>query len=385
MAESFEYCIIGGGIVGAWAAYLLSRRGASLVLCEQFEFFHEKGSSHGESRITRYSYDHPVYVQMAKIGYRLWQELSQDSKQELFLKTGGLDLEDTAKTGQTDSRIELCRKSLEKEKVDFELLDCREIQKRFPQFRISKTTRALYQKDAGILPASLSLKTLLETASTKYGASLLETSKVERLEFEGKSIKIKSSSLDFKAKKLIIACGAWSESLLRGLGFKLPLSVSQEQYAFFQPKNPAAFMPDRFPVFIQNGAAEAGGMSWYGFPIYGLEGIKSSIHMSGKIVSTAGRDFQVDQEKLHEVENLLKALLPDAHGPIIKASTCLYTSSKDKHFVIDRLPGKENAVFFAGGSGHAFKFGPVIAEALINLLDGSKISFPLEIFRKDRF
>ncbi len=380
MIESFEYCVLGAGAIGSAAAYLLSRSSSSVVLLEQFEFGHEQGSSHGESRITRYSYDHPCYVRMAKRAYPLWEELASESQQAIFLKTGGIDLDE-----EQGERIASCISSLQSEKIDHEVLDASEISKRFPQFKIPGHTKGLYQKDTGILNATLAVKTMQKLAAS-HGARLYEKSPISKIEFEGKHCILSTSTgLRIKAKKLILAAGGWAGPLLRGYGLKLPLEVSQEQYAFFKPHKPELFLPGAFPVFIHYGGAGSGGIGWYGFPIYGQQGVKSSVHRSGKIVSADRRDFQVDERKLEDLKKRMLELLPEAAGEIISATTCLYTNTPDTHFVIDHLPGRENAVFFTGCSGHSFKFSLVIAEMLINMLRKQELIVSMELFALNRF
>lgn len=379
MSVDYEYCVLGGGVVGSAAAYLLARSGASVVLLEQFELGHERGSSHGESRITRYSYDHPNYVRMAKRAYPLWAEIIKESGEELFLKTGGIDLDE-----DNGERIASCISSLQAEDVAHEVLDAAEIRRRYPQFHIPSHTRGLYQSDTGILSAALCVNTLQHLAE-KHGAKLQANTPVTRIENEGKGARLSTATSKIKARKLILAAGGWMGPLLNGWGVKLPLLVTQEQYAFFQPHKPAEFQADRFPVFIHYGGAGSGGIGWYGFPIFGRAGVKSSIHKTGKNVTAENRDFQVDEQMLAQLQERMRQLLPDAAGDIIYASTCLYTNSPDTHFVIDHLPGRDNAVFFTGCSGHSFKFGVVIAEMLIEMLNNREPIVPLDLFAHTRF
>ncbi|MCY3979547.1 MAG: FAD-dependent oxidoreductase, partial [Chloroflexi bacterium] len=66
MAKVFDAIVIGAGAMGSAAAYYLSKRGQRVLLLEQFELDHRKGSSYGYSRIIRYPYDHPEYVELMK-------------------------------------------------------------------------------------------------------------------------------------------------------------------------------------------------------------------------------------------------------------------------------------------------------------------------------
>ncbi|MBX9693208.1 MAG: FAD-dependent oxidoreductase, partial [Cyanobacteria bacterium] len=186
-------------------------------------------------------------------------------------------------------------------------------------------------------------------------------------------------------KKLMLCAGGWMGPLLNGFGIKLDLQVSQEQYAFFKPLDPDAFKPGRFPVFIHYNGAGSGGIGWYGLPLFSREGLKSSVHKTGKIVNASSRDFVIDQAVMALLKDLMQTVLPDAAGEIIHTETCLYTNSADTNFVLDYLPGYSNTVFFTGCSGHAFKFGPVLAEMMISMLNQESSSEVPDLFSIKRY
>lgn len=380
MRESVEYAVIGAGAIGSAAALYLARQNKNVVLLEQFELGHDRGSSHGESRIIRYVYEQPLYVRMSKEVYPLWAEIERDSGKNLYLKTGGLDL---APCGNQD--LADCASSLKDERIDFEHLDAKEIRRRFPQFHISDDTEGLYQEDSGILcpaecvPAMHSLCRL-------HGVEIHSHFAVDSIEFEKDKIRIASGARQITARYLVLCPGGWAGPLLAQLGLDLPLTVSQEQYAFFLPEKKAEFLPGRFPVFIQRSNDTAlGGIGWYGFPIYGRPGVKTAMHQTGKITSACERDFEVESVKLAALERQMRAVLPDAAGEIIHSATCLYTNTPDQNFVIDLLPHHQNVAFFAGCSGHAFKFAPLIGKLLVELLQHQKNTVPIELFSARRF
>ena len=366
-------------MLGSSAAYMLSRAGHSVAVLEQFELAHTKGSSHGESRIIRYSYDHPYYVQMSRRAYPLWREIMDESKEELLVTTGGIDLDE-----HDGKRISDCIASLKAQAVEHEVLDSAEISKRFPQFHLPAHTQGLYQRDTGMLNATASVKTLQKLAK-KHGAVFYENTPVTGINYEGKHVQLTAAQKKIKAKKLILAAGGWMGPLLAGLGVQLDLKVSQEQYAFFKPKKPDEFRPGKFPIYIHYQGSGTAGIGWYGLPISGREGIKSSVHKTGKIVSAQNRDFLVDEKLMTLLRELMQTVLPDAAGEIIHTQTCLYTNSADTHFVVDYIPGHQNTVYFTGCSGHAFKFGPVLAEMMIAMLNQDSTLIPMDFFSAKRF
>ncbi len=121
--------VLGLGGMGSAAAAHLARRGAEVVCVEQFEPGHDKGSSHGESRIIRQAYfEDPAYVPLLRRAYELWEDLEHDDP-GIFRMTGGLFLgrpETEAVAGSLASARE--------HDLPHELLDAAEIRRRFPAF-----------------------------------------------------------------------------------------------------------------------------------------------------------------------------------------------------------------------------------------------------------
>jgi sarcosine oxidase len=380
MTSDFEYLIIGAGGMGSAAAYHLARDGRSVLLLEQFDIGHARGSSHGESRIIRLSYDHPTYVHLAQAAYRLWAELESDSGQKLLFYTGGLDL-----SAPYNPVFEACIASLSALHVRRELLTTDEIQRRFPVFRVPDKTIGLYQADAGILPASQCVRAMLDRA-IHYGATVIEQSPVRSIQLHDDGATLHTAQAAYHCRKLIICAGAWAGPLLATLGVVLPLTVTQEQYAFFTPQTPEKFQPECMPVFIQYGQPAAlQRIDYYGFPIFGQAGVKVGEHHAGPVVTADMRTFEVDAERLQRLSAYVRATLPGTHGEVLHAATCLYTSTPDQHFIIDRLPGYPHVALAAGFSGHGFKFAILVGRILADLATRGSTAFPIDLFTLKRF
>src|SRR3954451_23701014 len=84
--------VLEAGAMGSAAAYHLARRGEPVVLIEQFALGHDRGSSHGEARITRHSYADPRSARLMMDAFRAWRVLEADAGQNLCLRTGGVSL-----------------------------------------------------------------------------------------------------------------------------------------------------------------------------------------------------------------------------------------------------------------------------------------------------
>src|SRR3954462_2844129 len=145
MKREYEYVVLGLGGFGSAAAYWLSRRAGEEVLgLEQFELGHVRGESQDLSRIIRLSYHTPGYVELAKHAYRAWAEPEGEAKEKLVLRTGGLDF------AHEVSAIPLSNysDSMDAAGVAYEVLDAREIMRRWPPFRLSDDIRGLFQPES---------------------------------------------------------------------------------------------------------------------------------------------------------------------------------------------------------------------------------------------
>jgi glycine/D-amino acid oxidase-like deaminating enzyme len=135
--------------MGSAAAYYLAKAGQRVLLLEQFEFNHQRGSSYGLSRIIRYAYDYPQYVELAKAVYPMWTDLEEEAGEKLYIRTGGIDF------GSPDEpSLNKVITTLAETNIPFEIMSAEETSKEFPQFRLSDEMNVVYQADAGILPAT---------------------------------------------------------------------------------------------------------------------------------------------------------------------------------------------------------------------------------------
>jgi sarcosine oxidase len=339
-----------------------------------------RGCSHGESRIIRLSYDHPAYVQLAQAAYGLWAELELDAGEVLLQRTGGLDL-----SLPFNPVFEACIASLSALRIRREILTADEVQRRFPVLRVADGTIGLYQADAGVLPASRCVRVMIDRA-IQYGAAVIEQTPVRSIRLDDDSAEVRTDQAAYRCRKLIISAGPWAAPLLATLGVTLPLTVTQEQYAFFRPQTPEKFQPDRLPVFIHYGSPSGPQHSdYYGFPIFGHAGVKVGEHHAGPIVTADTRTFEVDAVRLQRLSDYVRTTLPATHGEVLEAATCLYTNTPDRHFIIDRLPAYPHVMLAAGFSGHGFKFAILVGRILADLVTQGNTSYPIDLFTLKRF
>ncbi len=344
-----RHLIIGAGAAGSAAAYQLARRGQEVLLIEQFSLGHDKGSSFGPSRIFRLAYPEPDYAGLARAALASWQLLERASGQQLYWRTGGLDLGPAG----TPS-LEEVHTSLSALGAAPERLGHRALSQRFPQWRLPPDWEAVYSPEAGIVSPQLTLGVLAELARS-HGAQILEG--VAALEIEpGQRPAVVTSAGTITCDHLIVAAGAWLPRLVPELASVL--SVTLAASSFYRPSDLAAFQPQNFPVFITHDEFQA-----YGFPAFGVPDVKIGVDVLRPVTSGDARSFEVPEQVAQASDTFMRRFLPQI-GAATARSTCLITRAPGGDFVIAPHPACEQITLASPCSGHGFKFTPLLGELL---------------------
>jgi sarcosine oxidase len=369
--HEYDVIVLGLGAIGSAAAYWSAKRGARVLGLEQFEIGHARGSSHDRSRIIRLSYFTPAYVQMAKEAYRAWASLESDAGEQLIFRTGGLDIGPRASPVRMSEHVDSMRAC----GVAFEELDAAQIRRRWPCWRVGDEVHGLFQADAGIVAAERATDALRRVAAD-FGATLCDRTPVTSLRAVAGEIDVEAGGRRYRAGRLIVAAGAWTNGALAHFGRSLPIEVTKEQVIYFAPLDPTAFTLGEFPLWIWMDEP-----SFYGFPIFGdPKTVKITQDSAGKTVDAQTRGFEEDTGITTRVKGFLERYLPAALGPVDLVKTCLYARTPDRHFVIDTLPGQPN-VSVSVGDGHAFKFASLIGRILSDgAIDGCDLT-PFKVTR----
>jgi sarcosine oxidase len=378
MKTAYEYIVVGCGGIGSAATYWLAREaGAEVLGLEQFRLGHDRGESQDHSRIIRLSYHAPAYTALTRHTYAAWQTVEEESGIQLVLKTGGLDLELVA-----DGRPQFINhyaESMRAAGIAHEELTSAEVVERWPQFELPDAVRALYQGDSGLVDARKA-NAVHTTLARARGATILEQTPVRAIRPLDDLVEVRTDVATFTARRVVVASGAWSNALLRGVGVELPLTVTQEQVTYFQTPHLREFAPGRFPIWIWHGGARD---CFYGFPVYGEVATKAGQDVGGDVVTADTRTFEPNPRAAADLRRFLERYIPRSLGPELYTKTCLYTLTPDRDFVIDMLP-EHPQIVVAIGAGHAFKFAGLIGRILSQLALQSASDYPIDIFRLDR-
>ena len=374
--ERFDVVVAGVGGMGSAAADHLARRGRRVLGLERFDVPNEMGSSHGYTRIIRLAYyEHSSYVPLLRRAYELWRELEASSGERLLHVTGSIDAGPEGSfvfAGSLQSCLD--------HHLEHEVVDARELRRRYPAYRLPPETLALIQPQGGFLLPERCIVAHVERAQAR-GAEVRARERV--LDWQPTAaggVRVRSDRSVYEAEQLVLTTGAWAGSLA-GLGADLVVAERQV-LAWLQPRRPELFAPQRFPVF--NLVVEEG--RYYGFPIFAVPGFKFGRyhHLEERVDPD-----EVDREPRPADEEVLRRFadryFPDGAGPAMTLKVCLFENSRDEHFLLDLHPEHEQVVVAAGFSGHGFKFCSVIGEVIADLAVRGSTAHDIGFLSLERF
>ena len=360
--ETFDVIVIGVGGFGSGAFYHLAKRGARVLGLDQFGIAHDRGSSHGETRIIRKAYfEHPNYVPLAKEAYELWRDLEAETAKELMRLSGVLLA--GPPTGQAVSGA---KTSASQHGLLLEEFTAKDATNRFPGLDFDEEFSVVYEPDAGYLHVEKCVEAHI-TAAQKCGAILKTQETVLDWSSDNQTVKVRTDRNHYEAAGLVITAGPWALKMLGALS--LPLKVLRKPVFWAKVNEKLQKTIPSWPCFL----FELPEGVFYGLP--GLDGLslKLAEHTGGQVLDdpqNATREILAEDRQA--IEGFIRQCVPAARPVFQNHSVCFYTMTPDQHFIVDRHPATENVVFGAGFSGHGFKFTSVIGKALAEMiLDGS--------------
>lgn len=324
MAASPKVAVIGAGVNGLATAWALKRRGVEPVVYEQFRVGHDQGSSHGRSRIFRLAYAEDEYVQLAQEALPLWRELEAETGETLLVLPGLVEIVRTLE--------ESTASTLERNGVAWERLDAEEAERRYP-IRVPDGSFAVVQREAGITLADKAL------AAFARGLDIREGSRVHPDEVD--------------ADVVVVTAGSWVNELLEK---PLPVKVTRETLCYFRPESEG---PIPSVVSFKPLQHTHDHYSLYD-PKYG---VKVGAHHAGAAAdpNVPGEPDPALVERITAWANKTYRL---AAPEPVAAETCLYTTTPDETFVLER---RGRVVVGSACSGHGFKFAPAVGTRLADL------------------
>ena len=346
-----DVAVVGLGAVGAATLYQLARRGARVVGIDRFSPPHAFGSSHGESRITRVAIgEGDEYVPLVRRSHEIWREIERETGRELLALTGGLWISSAARL--VDSHVanffEKTIGAARRFGIAHEVLEAAELRARYPQFNVADNERGYFEPEAGYVRPEACVAAQLELAR-RHGAEIRLGERV------GEPHEL--------AEQVVLAAGARVLSSLPPSHARR-FTITRQVQHWFASAAREAHSAARFPVFIWELQSRRNVL--YGFPDIDGGGVKVGTEQYTRTAEADDEEWRhvAAEESALMHRELVAPHLPGISARCLKAVPCLYTSTADFRFVIDRHPVHSNVIVASACSGHGFKHSAAIGEAI---------------------
>jgi sarcosine oxidase len=357
-ANHYDAIVLGTGAVGSASLLEFARRGLKVLGLDRFPPGHDKGSSHGETRMIRQSYfEHPDYVPLLQRAYTLWDALDPS----LLVRSGVYYI--GPEQGEIISGV---KHSAQRYGLPLQTdLPAQQT------FCAPAGATTLFEPDAGYLPVEHCIELQLARAVTA-GAEHRWGEAIQAWEQTDNTFTVHTDQQSVTTDHLVVAAGSWSNNLLPGLA--LPLRILRKHIHWFE----AGGLPLQSGFFFD---LEHG--QFYGFPT--LDGLlKVGEHSHGEeIFDPLNVSRELDAKDLELIGRFVKTHFPDA-GEHRRHAVCFYTMTPDCQFILDHHPCSQRVAFAAGLSGHGFKFSPVLGEILVDLVLNGKTDLDIEFLSRTR-
>lgn len=376
MSPTYDFLIIGGGIFGAAATVALAQRGCTTALFDPGPLPHPLAATTDISKVIRMEYGtNEQYMAMVEASLPVWRQWNELFGQTLYHETGVTFLshdEMQPGTFEYESYHMLLKRGHHPER-----LNAAEIGRRFPAWNTAVHTDGFYHAQGGYAESGKVLTALIQLAQS-LGTALYEGESVERLHIENGRVTgiYTQTGHYYTGHHTILAAGAWTPLLLPEL--RPFMRATGHPVFHLKTDQPHLFTPPTFVTF----GADTAKTGWYGFPLHPTEGvIKIARHSDGVVLHPQNDARVVTQAD----EAALRAFLADtfpalANAPIVYTRRCLYCDTLDEHFWISQHPQLQGLTVAAGGSGHGFKFAPVLGDLIADAALGIENEW-LPLFR----
>jgi sarcosine oxidase len=375
-----EVIVVGLGAMGAAVSWQLASRGLSVIALDRYAPPHDRGSTHGESRITRLAVgEGDEYVPLVRRSHQLWREIEQERSGTLLTQTGGVVI-----GGPGSDFLERTRAIAARNGIEHENLDASQLRQRFPMFAVPEATRAYFEPEAGYVRPEPAVAAQLALAA-QAGARLLFDAPVLEWSASSEGVRVRTESRVHDADQLVLCAGPWIKELFpEGRDI---FAVYRQLLLWF----PIADEPPRLaemPIFVWDFGGERTGFvhlhGFYGFPP--LAGAAGGVKVATEqYEQTTEPDGTQHPATLDEAAAMRRDVIGERLAWLgttpLRTTSCLYTSTRGSRFIIDRHPDHENVMIVSACSGHGFKHSPAVGEAVAQRIAGQSPEVDLRPFQ----
>jgi glycine/D-amino acid oxidase-like deaminating enzyme len=350
-----EIVVVGAGPFGGWTALTLRERGHPVTLLDAYGPGNSRAASGGETRQIRAGYeDREMYTRWVLRAFPRWKEREQEFGRRLFFETGRLLL-----APEWNESLKTTKRVLDEAKVPNEVLSPADLRRLYPQMNPEGLGAALFEPTTGVLKAREGCIAVAEAFSKKGGRFRIARAEPGRAQGSRLLDVRLSDGSSLPAATFVFACGPWMAKVFPDVLKNKLFTPRRDVFFFGTPSGDDRFSYPNFPNWSEDTATSG----YYGFPSIDNRGFK--VCPVGELTA-----FDPDTDErvaspfhLQRARAYLALRFPGLEDqPLVESRVCQTEVTVDEHYIVQKHPAWDNVWIAGGGSGHAYKMGPVLGE-----------------------
>ena len=385
--EHAEIIVVGLGAAGSATLFQLARRGVSVIGIDRFSPPHAGGSSGGETRITRLAIgEGAAYTPLVMRSHEIWRELEAETGAQLLVQNGGIIIQADAPSFSLHGSRDFLATTIacaRRYGIEHEELTAQQIAARFPQFGVTGAERGCFEPTAGYVRPETCIRVQLEAAE-RHGARIIRNTRVLGVTHESGGVGVHVEGGTFTADRCVISAGAWVSRFIPQ-PLRRHFTVYPQTLVWYALRDGVVdHSPQAMPVYIW---ALGGRACLYGFPALdgAAAGVKVGVEQFERSADPDDLGDPDPEEPRRVHADVVGRCLPGLSAHPLKTLRCLYTTTPDSGFVIDRHPDSDRVLLVSPCSGHGFKHSAGLGDALAELLTTGASPIDLSSFSLARF
>ncbi|TMQ70541.1 MAG: FAD-dependent oxidoreductase [Candidatus Eisenbacteria bacterium] len=353
--ERVDVLVAGAGVMGSAVALELAQRNRRVTVLERSPEGVRAGASGGRSRVLRFSYEDPAYIDLARSSWRAWGELERQASKPLLERRGSIEF---------GGFVRRLARIWDAVGVSLERVTPR---RAWELYSLRIPTTAVYVSDAGVLVPDAVVETQVELAR-RHGASFVFGDGLATVsDWRRSPVSVTScAGRKYVADVVVMATGRWLRGMCARLGIRLPLFFKAERLAYLS----GSFA--RAPVVID--WRESGR---YFVPMNGGRIAKTAVE-SVEVRTVALADGPASPVMIRRALRWTRELTGQRIG-IRSWEKCITTHAHGRDFILDRIG---NLGLMSACSGHGFKFAPILARIMADMVEGRRLALARPILAR---
>lgn len=385
---SYDVIVIGLGAMGSATLYQLSQRSANVLGIDRFSPPHTRGSTHGESRVTRLAVgEGPEYIPLVRRSHEIWRELEAKTDAPILYESGCYVISPIANSQgwRKDGNFVQESAALAVQfGIPHERLSAAEVRRRHPMIQLEDPYHAYYEPSGGVVNPEAALRAQLQLARASEAEIRLNEHVLE-IDFDGHGVVVHTTEGRYEADQIVVTTGAWIKPFLPA-SLQPSFGIYRQVMYWFEAEDVTRFGADQFPVVMWIGERQEDFFTALPVASGNQIGVKLLTEQFAKTSDPDEVNREVSEAEIEDfrhrfVLNKLRGLTTRC----LDAQVCLYTMTPDAHFVIDRHPESDRILIASPCSGHGFKHSAAIGESIAQWALDGKSQIDMSKFTLSRF